>query len=28
VKSSEDLLRHPVKARQVDAPEHLGGGAA
>ena len=28
VKSSEDLLKSPVEARRVDAPEHLGGGAA
>ena len=28
VKSSEDLLRSPVEAKRVDAPESLGGGAA
>ena len=28
VKSSEDLLRSPVTARSVDAPESMGGGAA
>ena len=26
VKSSDDLLRSPVEARRVDAPESLGGG--
>ncbi|MGB0515852.1 MAG: ABC transporter ATP-binding protein [Poseidonia sp.] len=28
VKSSEDLLRSPIEAKRVDAPESLGGGAA
>jgi ABC-2 type transport system ATP-binding protein len=28
VKSSDDLLRSPVEARRVDAPESLGGGAS
>ena len=28
VKSSDDLLKSPVEARRVDAPESLGGGAA
>lgn len=28
VKSSEDLLRSPVMARSVDAPESMGGGGA
>ena len=28
VKSSDDLLRSPVEARRVDAPETLGGGGA
>ena len=28
VKSSDDLLRTPVEAKRVDAPESLGGGAA
>ena len=28
VKSSDDLLRSPVEARRVDAPESLGGGGA
>ncbi len=28
VKSSEDLLRNPVTARQVDAPQSMGGGSA
>ena len=27
VKTSEDLLRSPVQARQVDAPSHMGGGS-
>ena len=27
VKTSEDLLRNPVHARQVDAPEYMGGGS-
>lgn len=27
VKTSEDLLRGPVQARQVDAPSHMGGGS-
>ena len=27
VKTSEDLLRNPVSARQVDAPQHMGGGS-
>ncbi len=27
VKTSEDLLRSPVQARQVDAPGHMGGGS-
>ena len=28
VKSSEDLLQHPVHARKVDAPSYMGGGAS
>ena len=28
VKSSDDLLRSPVEARRVDAPESLGGSAS
>ena len=28
VKSSDDLLRSPVEARRVDAPETMGGGGA
>jgi len=28
IKTSEDLLRSPVEARQVDAPSNMGGGAA
>lgn len=28
VKSSDDLLRSPVEARRVDAPESMGGGGA
>ncbi|MBT61545.1 MAG: hypothetical protein CMA63_08375 [Euryarchaeota archaeon] len=28
VKSSDDLLASPAQARKVDAPEHMGGGAA
>jgi hypothetical protein len=27
IKTSEDLLRSPVQARQVDAPEYMGGGS-
>ena len=27
VKTSQDLLRSPVQARQVDAPSHMGGGS-
>ena len=27
VKTSEDLLRSPVQARQVDAPKSMGGGS-
>ena len=27
VKTSKDLLRSPVQARQVDAPSHMGGGS-
>ena len=27
VKTSQDLLRSPVQARQVDAPSHIGGGS-
>ena len=28
VKSSDDLLKSPIEARRVDAPESMGGGAA
>ena len=28
VKNSEDLLSSPLQAKKVDAPEHMGGGAA
>jgi hypothetical protein len=28
VKSSEDLFKHPIHARKVDAPGHMGGGAS
>jgi len=28
VKSSDDLLRSPMEAKRVDAPESLGGGAS
>ena len=28
VKSSEDLFNHPIHARKVDAPGHMGGGAS
>jgi ABC-2 type transport system ATP-binding protein len=28
VKTSEDLFSHPINARKVDAPGHMGGGAA
>jgi ABC-type uncharacterized transport system ATPase subunit len=28
VKTSEDLFSHPIHARKVDAPEHMGGGAS
>ena len=27
IKTSEDLLRSPVQARQVDAPGYMGGGS-
>lgn len=28
VKSSDDLLKNPIEARRVDAPESMGGGSA
>jgi ABC-type uncharacterized transport system ATPase subunit len=28
VKTSEDLFKHPIHARKVDAPGHMGGGAS